>query len=78
MAQDGEPPKAVDKGKGKAVDAETGKPEEIKKDKDGKPLVNGKGKEEGGIGGKSSCRERGRIINIWQQLRRSSVRRTSG
>ncbi|PMD62919.1 putative 26S proteasome regulatory subunit rpn-1 [Hyaloscypha bicolor E] len=45
MAQDGEPPKSVDKGKGKAVDGEPGKAEEVKKDKDGKPLVNGKAEE---------------------------------
>jgi len=45
MAQDGEPPKSVDKGKGKAVDGEPSKPEEVKKDKDGKPLVNGKAEE---------------------------------
>ena len=51
MAQDGEPPKSVDKGKGKAVDGEPNKAEEVKKDKDGKPLVNGK-KEEGVIGGR--------------------------
>jgi len=50
MAQDGEPPKSVDKGKGKAIDGEPSKPEEVKKDKDGKPLVNGK-KDEGVIGG---------------------------
>lgn len=50
MAQDGEPPKSVDKGKGKAVDGEPSKPEEVKKDKDGKPLVNGKA-EDGAIGG---------------------------
>lgn len=31
---------AADKGKGKAVDDK--KPEEVKKDKDGKPIVNGK------------------------------------
>ncbi|PMD13658.1 putative 26S proteasome regulatory subunit rpn-1 [Hyaloscypha hepaticicola] len=42
MAQDGEPPKSVDKGKGKAVDGEPSKVDEVKKDKDGKPLVNGK------------------------------------
>lgn len=42
MAQDGEPPKSVDKGKGKAIDGEPSKPEEAKKGKDGKPLVNGK------------------------------------
>jgi 26S proteasome regulatory subunit N1 len=53
MAQDGEPPKSVDKGKGKAVDGETNKAEEVKKDKDGKPLINGKA-EEGIIGGKNS------------------------
>jgi len=50
MAQDGEQPKPVDKGKGKAVDAESAKPEEVKKDKDGKPIVNGK-KEEAVVGG---------------------------
>ncbi|TVY51386.1 26S proteasome regulatory subunit rpn-1 [Lachnellula cervina] len=49
MAQDGEPPKSVDKGKGKAVDGEPSKPEEVKKDKDGKPIVNGK-KEDGAVG----------------------------
>jgi len=42
MAQDSETPKSVDKGKGKAVDSEAGKGKEVKKDKDGKPLVNGK------------------------------------
>ena len=50
MAQDGEQPKPVDKGKGKAVDGEPSKAEEVKKDKDGKPLVNGK--EDGVIGGR--------------------------
>ena len=39
MAQDGELPKSVDKGKGKAIDGEASKAEEFKKDKDGKPLV---------------------------------------
>ncbi|KAJ9132544.1 26S proteasome regulatory subunit RPN1 [Pleurostoma richardsiae] len=39
MAQDSEAPTAADKGKGKAVDS---KPEDLKKDKDGKPLANGK------------------------------------
>jgi 26S proteasome regulatory subunit N1 len=42
MAQDSETPKSVDKGKGKAVDGEAAKSKEVKKDKDGKPLVNGK------------------------------------
>jgi 26S proteasome regulatory subunit N1 len=42
MAQDSETPKSVDKGKGKAVDGEVVKGKEVKKDKDGKPLVNGK------------------------------------
>ena len=51
MAKDGEPPKAVDKGKGKAVDGEPGKLEEVKMDKDGKTLVNRKGKDDGLIGG---------------------------
>lgn len=50
MAQDGEPPKSVDKGKGKAIDGEPNKAEEVKKDKDGKPIVNGKA-EDGVIGG---------------------------
>jgi len=50
MAQDGEQPKAIDKGKGKAVDGEPNKAVDGKKDKDGKPLVNGKA-EEGVIGG---------------------------
>ncbi len=50
MAQDGEQPKSVDKGKGKAIDGEPSKSEEVKKDKDGKPIVNGK-KEDGVIGG---------------------------
>jgi 26S proteasome regulatory subunit N1 len=52
MAQDGEPPKSVDKGKGKAIEGEPSKPEEVKKDKDGKPIVNGK-KEDGLVGGKA-------------------------
>lgn len=51
MAQDGEPPKSVDKGKGKAVDGEPSKADEVKKDKDGKPLVNGKA-EDVRIGGR--------------------------
>jgi 26S proteasome regulatory subunit N1 len=51
MAQDGEPPKSVDKGKGKAIDGEPSKADEVKKDKDGKPIVNGK-TEDGVIGGK--------------------------
>ena len=50
MAPDGEPPKSIDKGKGKAVDGEPNKAEEVKKGKDGKPLVNGK-KEDEAIGG---------------------------
>ena len=54
MAQDGEPPKSVDKGKGKAIDGELSKSEEVKKDKDGKPLVNGRA-EDGVIGGELSA-----------------------
>jgi 26S proteasome regulatory subunit N1 len=50
MAQDSEPPKSVDKGKGKAVDGEASKTKDAEKDKNGKPLVNGK-KEEPVIGG---------------------------
>ncbi|CZT45375.1 26S proteasome regulatory subunit RPN1 [Rhynchosporium secalis] len=42
MAKDGEPPKSVDKGKGKAIDGEPSRAEEVKKDKDGKPIANGK------------------------------------
>lgn len=51
MAQDGEQPKSVDKGKGKAIEGEPSKIEEMKKDKDGKPVSNGK-KEEAVLGGK--------------------------
>jgi 26S proteasome regulatory subunit N1 len=40
MAGDSDLPKSADKGKGKAVDAGK-KPEEVKKDKDGKPIQNG-------------------------------------
>lgn len=43
MAQD-DKPTAADKGKGKAV--ENGKPEDVPKDKDGKPLANGKKEDE--------------------------------
>lgn len=43
MAQD-DKPTAADKGKGKAV--ENGKPEDVLKDKDGKPLANGKKEDE--------------------------------
>lgn len=39
MAKDSELPKAGDKGKGKAVEE---KPADAPKDKDGKPLANGK------------------------------------
>jgi hypothetical protein len=52
MAKDGEPLKPVDKGKGKAVEGEPSKAEEVNKDKDGKPILNGK-KEDGVIGGKA-------------------------
>lgn len=41
MAGDSDLPKSADKGKGKAVDA-VKKTEEVKKDKDGKPIPNGK------------------------------------
>ncbi|KAL1876550.1 proteasome regulatory particle base subunit [Diaporthe australafricana] len=40
MAQDSDKPTATDKGKGKAV--ENGKPDDVPKEKDGKPLANGK------------------------------------
>jgi len=60
MAQDGEQPKPVDKGKGKAVDGEPSKAEEVKKDKDGKPLVNGK-QEDGVIGGMKHKQ----LLGIW-------------
>lgn len=40
MAQDSDKPTAADKGKGKAV--ENGKPDDVPKEKDGKPLANGK------------------------------------
>ncbi|RAL65640.1 hypothetical protein DID88_005311 [Monilinia fructigena] len=55
MAQDGEPPKSVDKGKGKVV-ADPKKPEEVEKDKDGKPIVNG-AKEEPVIGAEELSEE---------------------
>ena len=42
MAKDAEAQKPLDKGKGKAVDGEAIKGKEIKKDKDGKPIANGK------------------------------------
>jgi 26S proteasome regulatory subunit N1 len=50
MAKD-EQPKSIDKGKGKAIDGEPSKAEDIKKDKDGKPIVNGEA--DGIIGGKT-------------------------
>ncbi len=53
MAQDSEPPNSVDKGKGRQGDGEPSKAEEVKKDKDGKPLVNGK-TEDGVVGGRLS------------------------
>lgn len=56
MAQDGEPPKSVDKGKGKVV-SDLKKPEEVEKDKDGKPIVNGT-KEEPVVGGMLLVAER--------------------
>lgn len=58
MAQDGEPPKSIDKGKGKAVEGEPSKTEEVKKDKDGKPIVNGK-REDGAVGGEL-------LVWIWE------------
>jgi 26S proteasome regulatory subunit N1 len=50
MAQDSETPNSMNKGKGKAVDGEASKAKEVEKDKDGKPLVNGK-KDEPMVGG---------------------------
>ncbi len=41
MAQESDSSKTADKGKGKAVDTER-KADEVQKDKDGKPIVNGK------------------------------------
>ncbi|KAK6600268.1 26s proteasome regulatory subunit [Botrytis cinerea] len=55
MAQDGEPPKSVDKGKGKAV-SDPKKPEEVEKDKDGKPIANG-AKEEPVVGAEELSEE---------------------
>lgn len=40
MAKDAEAQKPLDKGKGKAVDGESIKGKEVKKDKDGKPIAN--------------------------------------
>jgi 26S proteasome regulatory subunit N1 len=51
MAKETDAQKPVDKGKGKAVEGEVSKPQEVKKDKDGKPLGNGK-EEEPAVGGK--------------------------
>jgi 26S proteasome regulatory subunit N1 len=73
MAQDGEQPKSV-KGKGKAVDGESSKAEEVKKDKDGKPILNGK-KEDGIIGGKDEALKREESVLMDIQHLRSSVRR---
>lgn len=42
MAKDAEAQKPLDKGKGKAVDGEAIKGKEVKKDKNGKPIANGK------------------------------------
>lgn len=42
MAKDAEAQKPLDKGKGKAVDGDAIKGKEVKKDKDGKPIANGK------------------------------------
>jgi 26S proteasome regulatory subunit N1 len=78
MAQDSDKPTAADKGKGKAV--ENGKPEDVPKDKDGKPLANGKKADE-----KDECM---RPVSLASQLhtqtdmthsqpRKSSVRRIS-
>jgi hypothetical protein len=52
MAKDTEAPKSADKGKGNAVDNEVSKPKEVKKDKGGKPLANGK-EEEVVLGGRT-------------------------
>jgi hypothetical protein len=52
MAGDSDLSKAADKGKGKAVDDK--KPEEVKKDKDGKPIPNGK-KDDDKTDGLFSC-----------------------
>ena len=41
MAQESDLSKSAEKGKGKTVDAER-KADEVQKDKDGKPIVNGK------------------------------------
>ena len=76
MAQDGEPPKSVDKGKGKAIDGEPSKAEDVKKDKDGKPLVNGK-QEDGVIGGRLSVLIWENLANKLLQQQKSSVRRTN-
>ena len=50
MANESDLSKAADKGKGKAVDAER-KGDEAQKDKDGKPIVNGKKEDD-----KDDCR----------------------
>jgi len=53
MAQDGDLSKAGDKGKEKVVDAKT---DDVPKDKDGKPVVNGK-KEDENVDGEFLCSE---------------------
>ena len=77
MAQDGEPPKSVDKGKGKATDGEPSKPEEVKKDKDGKPLVNGKTEDEPRIGGEAQTWFRDGILLTDRFSSRRAQRRGS-
>ena len=61
MAKENGAPTAAEKGKGKLEEGapKDGKqPEDSKKDKDGKPLVNGKGKDEPqeGMQARSPCR----------------------
>ncbi len=55
MAKEAEAPTSVDKGKGKAVDGDTIKEKEVKKDKDGKPIANDKEEIAGGMTRLSPC-----------------------
>lgn len=74
MAQD-DKASAVDKGKGTAV--ENGKPEEVPKDKDGKPVANGKKEDEKDECTRRRLRPRVRKLTIHSQPRKNSARKTS-
>jgi hypothetical protein len=68
---------AADRGKGKAVDDK--KPEEVKKDKDGKPIVNGKKDDDKVIDGLFSFRRQSTNVHLTNvlQVLKSLAKRTS-